>query len=112
MSNQLGAGYQNCEDTDPKKTQKQIVPTLLKPAPYWKGTAIVNTEFKEISLTDYKGKYLVFFFYPYDFTYVCPTEIIQFSDRIEEFRSIGTSQIFTLCNMGYNSEYYTLFQRL
>jgi len=62
---------------------------LTKPAPEWRGTAVVKGEFKDISLSDYKGKYLVFFFYPLDFTFVCPTEIIAFSDRAEEFRSIG-----------------------
>lgn len=60
-----------------------------KPAPEFKGTAVVNGEFKEISLADYKGKYLVIFFYPLDFTFVCPTEIISFSDRAEEFRTLG-----------------------
>jgi len=43
----------------------------------------------DIKLSDFKGKYLVLFFYPQDFTFVCPTEIIAFSDRVEEFRSIG-----------------------
>jgi hypothetical protein len=42
---------------------------------------VVKGEFKEISLDDYKGKYVVLFFYPLDFTFVCPTEIIAFSDR-------------------------------
>jgi len=60
-----------------------------KPAPDFKGTAVVNGEFKEVSLSDYKGKYLVLFFYPLDFTFVCPTEIISFSDRAEEFRTLG-----------------------
>lgn len=62
---------------------------LTKPAPIFKGTAVVDGEFKEISLNDYKGKYVVFFFYPLDFTFVCPTEIIAFSDRAEEFRAIN-----------------------
>jgi len=39
---------------------------LQKPAPEWSGTAVVNGEFKDISLADYRGKYLVFFFYPAD----------------------------------------------
>lgn len=39
---------------------------IQKPAPMWKGSAVVNGEFKEISLEDYKGQYLVFFFYPLD----------------------------------------------
>lgn len=62
---------------------------IQQPAPAWKGTAVVDGSFKEIALSDYKGKYLVFFFYPLDFTFVCPTEIIAFSDRIDEFRAIG-----------------------
>jgi len=62
---------------------------LTMPAPAFKGTAVVNGEFKTISLDDYKGKYLVFFFYPLDFTFVCPTEIIAFGDRSDEFRAIN-----------------------
>ena len=62
---------------------------LTKSAPEWRGTAVVDGDFKEISLSDYKGKYLVFFFYPLDFTFVCPTEIIAFSDRSDEFRAIN-----------------------
>jgi len=58
-------------------------------APDFKGTAVVNGQFKEISLADYKGKYVVLFFYPLDFTFVCPTEIIAFSDRVAEFQKIG-----------------------
>jgi len=65
------------------------MPQLTKPAPDFQGTAVVDGDFKEIKLNDYKGKYLVLFFYPLDFTFVCPTEIIAFSDRIEEFRAIG-----------------------
>jgi len=39
---------------------------VSKPAPHWEGTAVINGEFKEMKLSDYKGKYLVFFFYPLD----------------------------------------------
>jgi len=63
------------------------------PAPQFKGTAVVKGEFKEVSLADYKGKYVVLFFYPLDFTFVCPTEIIAFNDRAEEFRKIGCEVI-------------------
>lgn len=65
------------------------VATLCKPAPAFSGTAVVNGEFKEISLSDYAGKYLVLFFYPMDFTFVCPTEIIAFSEAAEKFKAIG-----------------------
>ncbi|XP_015271321.1 PREDICTED: peroxiredoxin-2 [Gekko japonicus] len=64
-----------------------------KPAPNFSATAVVDGAFKEIKLSDYKGKYLVFFFYPLDFTFVCPTEITTFSDRVEEFRKINCEVI-------------------
>lgn len=42
----------------------------------------------KVSLDDYKGKWLVLFFYPLDFTFVCPTEITAFNDRYEEFKEL------------------------
>ena len=45
--------------------------------------------FHKISLSDYSGKWLVFFFYPLDFTFVCPTEITGFSKRLAEFKELG-----------------------
>uniref|UniRef100_A0A9J8CK38 thioredoxin-dependent peroxiredoxin n=2 Tax=Cyprinus carpio TaxID=7962 RepID=A0A9J8CK38_CYPCA len=66
---------------------------ISKPAPHWEGTAVINGEFKELKLSDYKGKYLVFFFYPLDFTFVCPTEIIAFSDRVHEFQAINAEVV-------------------
>ena len=62
-------------------------------APDFSGEAYVNGEFKKISLSDYKGKKVVLFFYPLDFTFVCPTEILAFSDRLEEFRKRNTEVI-------------------
>ncbi len=63
---------------------------VTKPAPDFKATAIMpDNSFKDISLEDYKGKKVVLFFYPLDFTFVCPTEIIAFSHRIEEFEKRG-----------------------
>ena len=63
---------------------------VTKPAPNFEATAVApNGEFVTVKLSDYKGKYLVIFFYPLDFTFVCPTEITAFSDRVDEFRSIG-----------------------
>lgn len=58
---------------------------VQKEAPDFKATAVVDEEFKEVKLSDYRGKYVVLFFYPLDFTFVCPTEIIAFSDRVAEF---------------------------
>ncbi|MEH2323461.1 MAG: peroxiredoxin [Nostoc sp.] len=59
-------------------------------APDFTATAVVDQEFKTIKLSDYRGKYVVLFFYPLDFTFVCPTEITAFSDRYEEFKKINT----------------------
>jgi peroxiredoxin (alkyl hydroperoxide reductase subunit C) len=70
-----------------------VVPAISKPAPVFKGVAVVDGAFKDISLEDYKGKYVVLFFYPLDFTFVCPTEIISFSDRAEEFRKLNCEVI-------------------
>ena len=59
-------------------------------APDFTATAVVDQEFKEISLSKYRGKYVVLFFYPLDFTFVCPTEITAFSDRHADFSSKNT----------------------
>ena len=68
---------------------------IQHPAPEFTGQAVVNGEFKQISLSDYKGKWLVLFFYPSDFSFVCPTEIIAFSDEIEEFKAIDCEVVGT-----------------
>ncbi|XP_054722188.1 peroxiredoxin-2-like [Uloborus diversus] len=66
---------------------------VTKPAPDFKGTAVINGSFKEIKLSDYRGKYVVLFFYPLDFTFVCPTEIIAFSEAASEFKALNTELI-------------------
>src|SRR4051812_16583503 len=59
---------------------------VTKEAPDFTADAVVNEEFKTVKLSDYRGKYVVLFFYPLDFTFVCPTEIIAFSDRVADFK--------------------------
>ena len=49
---------------------------VRKPAPAFKGMSYWNNKFQEISLEQFKGQYVVLFFYPLDFTFVCPTEIV------------------------------------
>jgi len=63
------------------------------PAPDFSADAYVNGEFRRVSLADYKGKKVVLFFYPLDFTFVCPTEILGFADRIEDFKKRNTEVI-------------------
>jgi alkyl hydroperoxide reductase subunit AhpC len=61
------------------------------PAPDFKAQAVMpDGTFKSISMSEFTGKkYVLLFFYPLDFTFVCPTEIIAFSDRAAEFEKLG-----------------------
>jgi alkyl hydroperoxide reductase subunit AhpC len=63
------------------------------PAPDFAGTAVIGKDFKDIKLADFKGKWVVLFFYPLDFTFVCPTEIVAFNDHIDEFKKLNTEVI-------------------
>jgi peroxiredoxin (alkyl hydroperoxide reductase subunit C) len=61
------------------------------PAPDFKATALVNGQFvNDFTLSQFEGKKVVLFFYPLDFTFVCPTEILAFSDAIQEFQARNT----------------------
>ena len=62
-------------------------------APDFKGVSVLNGDFNDITSADYRGKWVVLFFYPLDFTFVCPTEITAFSDRYEEFKALGAEVI-------------------
>ena len=57
-------------------------------APDFSATAVYDQEFKEITLSGLRGKWVVLFFYPLDFTFVCPTEITAFSDRYKISRNL------------------------
>jgi peroxiredoxin (alkyl hydroperoxide reductase subunit C) len=60
---------------------------VTKEAPDFTATAVMpDNSFQELTLSSYRGKYVVLFFYPMDFTFVCPSEIIAFDKRLEEFR--------------------------
>ncbi|ORX84310.1 thioredoxin-like protein [Basidiobolus meristosporus CBS 931.73] len=58
-------------------------------APQFQATAVVDGCFQEVKLSDFAGQYVVLLFYPLDFTFVCPTELVAFSERISEFTSMG-----------------------
>lgn len=59
---------------------------IQKLAPDFTTKAVVNGEFKDLTLSEFRGKkYVILFFYPLDFTFVCPTEITAFSDQIADF---------------------------
>jgi len=62
-------------------------------APFFKASALVNGQEKSISLDDYKNKWKILFFYPLDFTFVCPTEITAFSDAAPKFKDLNCELI-------------------
>lgn len=66
---------------------------VQKSAPHFKAEALVGEEFKTVSLSDYKGKWVCLFFYPLDFTFVCPTEITAFDDAYKSFKEAGCEVI-------------------
>jgi peroxiredoxin (alkyl hydroperoxide reductase subunit C) len=67
---------------------------VTKQAPDFKCTAIMpDNTFKDISISDYRGKKVVLFFYPLDFTFVCPTELIAFDKRLNDFKDRDTEVI-------------------
>lgn len=63
---------------------------VQKEAPDFAAQAVMpEGSFRTLQLSDYRGQHVVLFFYPLDFTFVCPTEVIAFSDRIAEFQNLG-----------------------
>lgn len=62
-------------------------------APDFRTTAVVGSEFKEMGLSDFEGKWLVLFFYPLDFTFVCPTEITAFNDKLADFNKLNAEVV-------------------
>ena len=68
---------------------------VTQAAPDFMLTAVMpDGSFKdEFTLSQFRGKYVLLFFYPLDFTFVCPTEIIAFSDRVDEFEKLGVQVI-------------------
>ena len=63
-----------------------------EPAPYFEmlSTKNLKTIDEVVTLEDYKGKWLILFFYPYDFSFICPTEILSLSERYEDFIALNT----------------------
>lgn len=84
---------------------------VRKPAPNFEGTSWYNGDFVTTKLSDYKGKYLVLFFYPIDFTFVCPTEIIAFSNKAKEFREIGAEVVAASIDSKFSHMEYSLKPR-
>ncbi|PFH53607.1 hypothetical protein AMATHDRAFT_79078 [Amanita thiersii Skay4041] len=68
-----------------------MVAVVQRPAPAFSATAVIEGQFKEIALSDFLGQWVVLFFYPLDFTFVCPTEILAFNDALPKFKDLGVA---------------------
>ncbi|KAL7275455.1 cTPxI [Rhizina undulata] len=79
-----------------------MVARVQHPAPTFKGTAVIDGAFQDISIDDYKGKWLVLAFIPMAWTFVCPTEIIAYSDAAKQFAERGASIIFASVDSEYS----------
>jgi len=62
-------------------------------APKFEAKAFYNEEITTVKLSNYKGKWIILFFYPADFTFVCPTELGEMADNYEEFKKLGVEII-------------------
>ncbi|XP_069498471.1 peroxiredoxin-2-like isoform X2 [Ambystoma mexicanum] len=83
-----------------------------RPAPDFKCTALMpDGQMKEVKLCDYKGKYLVFFFYPMDFSQICPFEITEFSDHLPDFRKMNCEVAGISVDSYYCHEAWTKISR-
>ncbi len=64
-------------------------------APDFEATALIGDKIKSVRLKDYHGKWVMLFFYPGDFTFVCPTELVSVAERYDEFRDRGV-EVFSI----------------
>ncbi|KAI0260571.1 thioredoxin-like protein [Gloeopeniophorella convolvens] len=76
-------------------------PAIQSPAPSFSVPSVVDGTFKDIALEDYRGQWVLLMFYPLDFTFVCPTEILAFNDALPEFARLNT----TVLAISTDSEY-------
>lgn len=76
------------------------MPLVGHPAPDFDmlSTKNMKTLDERVTLSDYRGKWLVMFFYPLDFTFVCPTEIIAMNDRLQEFHDLDAEVLGISCD--------------
>jgi alkyl hydroperoxide reductase subunit AhpC len=72
--------------------------SIGKPAPYFECGMYFQNDIKRTNLAEYKGKWVVLFFYPKDFTFVCPTEILAFSDASKDFENLDCQLLGASCD--------------
>ncbi|KAK9463127.1 thioredoxin-like protein [Lipomyces oligophaga] len=75
---------------------------VQKPAPAFKKTAVIDGAFEEITLDQFKGKWFILAFIPMAFTFVCPTEIIAYSEAAGKFKERGAELAFASVDSEYS----------
>uniref|UniRef100_A0A7S0DQM3 Thioredoxin domain-containing protein n=1 Tax=Amorphochlora amoebiformis TaxID=1561963 RepID=A0A7S0DQM3_9EUKA len=84
-----GGDRYDVEEPPPQETA-----TVTQPAPEFEGMAVMpDSSFKKLKLDHFKGRWLILLFYPLDFTFVCPTELTAFSDRMGKFEGLNASVV-------------------
>ncbi|KAH3662048.1 hypothetical protein OGAPHI_006229 [Ogataea philodendri] len=78
-----------------------MVATVQKPAPSFSKTAVIDGVFEDITLEQYKGKWVLLAFIPMAFTFVCPTEIIAYSDAVKKFAEKDVEVLFASTDSEY-----------
>lgn len=71
-------------------------------APDFTAVGVVDGEFDDVKLSSFKGKYVVLLFYPADFTFVCPTELIAYSEKLKDFRKMQCELLGMSCDSQYS----------
>ncbi|KAF8882978.1 peroxiredoxin [Infundibulicybe gibba] len=78
-----------------------MVALVQRPAPTFKAPTVIDGQFQDVALSDYLGRWVVLLFYPMDFTFVCPTEILAFNDSLPQFQELGA----TVLGISTDSQY-------
>ncbi|CAI5758264.1 unnamed protein product [Candida verbasci] len=87
------------------------VPSIGSPAPSFKKTAVIDGVFEEVSLEQYKGKWVLLGFIPLAFTFVCPTEIIAYSEAVKKFTEKDCQVLFASTDSEYSLLAWTNVER-
>jgi len=79
-----------------------MAPLIKRPAPAFKATAVIDGQFREVSYEEFLGQWVILLFYPLDFTFVCPTELVAFADATPKFTELNTVVLGVSCDSKYS----------
>ncbi|KAK3106163.1 hypothetical protein FSP39_014022 [Pinctada imbricata] len=94
-------------ENDAEEENVSLDSLMDKPAPYFRGEAIIHEDFEDVSLDQYAGKYLVLLFYPMDFSYICPSDIIAFSSRLDDFQACNCEIVAVSTDSSHSHLHWT-----